>query len=107
MNAESSDALWSERLARDFPMAFFGRDHSSGSLHRVYRRIAKSILPGRRHRAAVGPIGIFGYVDGMDANLTKIPSFFSPAWELQMIANRFSEQNSVVNLDSLVPVQHA
>lgn len=57
------DRLWAERLAQDFPLA--AREKPAGTLHRVYRMLAKSRLAARRSRREIGPAAIFGAVEGM------------------------------------------
>jgi len=57
------DRLWAERLARDFPLA--SRAKPPGTLHRVYRMLAKSQLSSRRRGLGIGPAAVFGAIAGM------------------------------------------
>jgi len=106
------DRLWGERLARDFPLA--SRVKPPGTLHRVYRMLAKSQLNTRqRRRGGIGPASVWGEDDfpydtcgapAEDDAFELPPQRSMAAPEIRRLAARFAEMNT--DLDAHIPVRH-
>jgi len=109
------DRIWCEHLARDFPLA--SRAKPAGTLHRVYRIMAKSQLKTRtRRREGIGPASVWGADDfaadtaavsrkSIEEDALEMPrSNYSAAPEIRRLAARFAEMNT--DLEAHIPVQH-